>query len=436
MELYEQGNRYPPPQHQNNYYPPPPQSYAPTSSYAEVGQSPDNKIQPSSGWKDVWATVLFVCHLAAFIALSVIGLRTYSTKKGSTGGTPSGTQYPGITFDTDTVGIFGYSAIIGFGLSIIYLLLVNAILIYLAVAIYYLYKHYYVAGIIFFVLTVLYMFCYWSWRHKIPFSMVGVYETYYSSTNNNARLNLAMVFLVFSFYWTTQVITYVTHVTLAGLFATVYFVNDAIRHPILGSAKRALTTSFGSICFGGLLMAIVNSIHFFISMARGNVDSPIAGFILCILECIVGCIEGILEWFNYYAFSGVAIYGQAFVPSAKRTWALIKNRGIEAIINDNLIGNVLFMGVILVGILSSLFGFIYLEIAKPAYNTTGNMTAVVVLVCFLTGASMFSSIATVISSGVATVFVCLAEDPEALRRSQPMLFEKIRETWPQVVQGI
>jgi hypothetical protein len=95
---------------------------------------------------------------------------------------------------------------------------------------------------------------------------------------------------------------------------------------------------------------------------------------------------------------------------------MIKDRGIDALINDNLIGNVLFMGGLLVGVLCSLLGFIYLEVEKPSYNTNGGMTPVVIMMCFLIGSSMFSTIATVISSGVATTFVCLAEDPDALRR--------------------
>lgn len=76
----------------------------------------------------------------------------------------------------------------------------------------------------------------------------------------------------------------------------------------------------------------------------------------------------------------------------------------------------LLAGGLLVGVLCSLLGFIYLQVARPQYNSDGGMTPVVVLVCFLVGSSMFSTIATVISSGVATTFVCLAEDPDALRR--------------------
>lgn len=78
------------------------------------------------------------------------------------------------------------------------------------------------------------------------------------------------------------------------------------------------------------------------------------------------------------------------------------------------------------GVLCGLLGYIYLKASQPLYNQDGGMTPVVVMMCFLIGSSMFSTIATVISSGVATTFVCLAEDPEALRRSQPELFEKVK----------
>ena len=38
----------------------------------------------------------------------------------------------------------------------------------------------------------------------------------------------------------------------------------------------------------------------------------------------------------------------------------------------------------------------------------------------------------VIESGTATVFVCLATDPQALQRSKPELFNKFREVYPSV----
>lgn len=139
--------QYPPPPQQfaqrpqgyNYSTPPPPQYYPPSgepfqqgqqnqqyntnAGYAELGEAPLNandKIRPSSGFKDVWATVLWLCNMAGFIALSVVGLRSFSSNAGTTPNTGSG-----ITFDTDTVKIFGYSAIIGFVISFLYLILAN-----------------------------------------------------------------------------------------------------------------------------------------------------------------------------------------------------------------------------------------------------------------------------------------------------------------------
>lgn len=51
----------------------------------------------------------------------------------------------------------------------------------------------------------------------------------------------------------------------------------------------------------------------------------------------------------------------------------------------------------------------------------------------IVGAAEFNIMAEVINSGVATIFVCLAEDPYALQRTQPELFQKIAEVYPQVM---
>ena len=39
----------------------------------------------------------------------------------------------------------------------------------------------------------------------------------------------------------------------------------------------------------------------------------------------------------------------------------------------------------------------------------------------------------VVQSGVATIFVCFAEDREALRRNDPFLFEKFMSTYHNIV---
>lgn len=149
----------PPPQNGQQYYPPPPsgQYNAPPSQYnapqySNNGYSHDGqnlesqnyqppppaqldnqqpytggpeKIKPASGWNDVWATVLWLLNLGAFIGLAVVGLRTYKDNKGSYNGVQSNNEVSGLTFDTATFKIFGLSAVVGFGISFLYLILAN-----------------------------------------------------------------------------------------------------------------------------------------------------------------------------------------------------------------------------------------------------------------------------------------------------------------------
>ncbi len=72
------------------------------------------------------------------------------------------------------------------------------------------------------------------------------------------------------------------------------------------------------------------------------------------------------------------------------------------------------------------------EAALTADTPTLIMVAAGVL-GLLVGMAEFSILAEVITSGVATIFVCLAEDPYALQRTQPELFQKIAEVYPQVL---
>ncbi|KAJ1744558.1 putative choline transporter, neither null mutation nor overexpression affects choline transport, partial [Coemansia sp. RSA 1752] len=165
-------------------------------------------------------------------------------------------------------------------------------------------------------------------------------------------------------------------------------------------------------------------------------DNVVLQLLACCADCILGCIEAIVEFFNKYAYVEIAMYGKAFVPAAKDTWTLIKDRGVDALINDCLIGNVLQMGAFLCAAVVALVAWLYITITKPEYNTTGSYTAPIIIAAFVLAMSMFMVLLKSIDSGAATTFVCLAEDPEAMARNNPQLFAMVRETYPQVVRGV
>lgn len=81
---------------------------------------------------------------------------------------------------------------------------------------------------------------------------------------------LAIFLLLLSFYWTSQVIKNVVHVTVCGTIATWYFMYGVAMpaNPSIGSFKRSVTTSFGSICLGSLLVAFLRAIRQLIASTR------------------------------------------------------------------------------------------------------------------------------------------------------------------------
>jgi hypothetical protein len=143
----------------------------------------EGKVQPSSGFQDVWATIAWLCNMGAFIGLSVVGLRAYGSSRSSYGGVPSQTPSSGITFDTTAFFIFGLAIVIGFGLSLFYFLLANkfprplikvtfimSIIFYFGVTFYYFAVGYYSAAIVFLIFSCLYAFMWFAWKSRIPFA--------------------------------------------------------------------------------------------------------------------------------------------------------------------------------------------------------------------------------------------------------------------------
>jgi len=336
-----------------------------------------------------------------------------------------------------------------------------------------------IAGLIMLICAGLYVLCYFFWRKRIPFAKVML-KTVTSVTkkfpatifvgflgcivaivwygfigltllaamgSDKAQENpvigyVMYVFLIFSFFYTSQVINNTVHVTISGVFATFYFrgatepgtnqIEVDVKNPTISSLKRAVTTSFGSICFGSLIIAVISTLRVLANQTKHEAaddNDTLLCIIACCIECILACIEDGIEYFNVYAFTEVAIYGKPYCQAAKDTWTLCKARGIEALINDNLIGNVLAIGALAVGCLAGTVTFFVGYI----FNVELVANIIFAVIALFIGLMVFSVVAQVINSGVATTFVCLCEDPDALRQTKPELWEKVRDTYPDIV---
>ncbi|KIK67433.1 hypothetical protein GYMLUDRAFT_37557 [Collybiopsis luxurians FD-317 M1] len=266
-----------------------------------------------------------------------------------------------------------------------------------------------------------------------------------SSSCSSGKVAGLIFYATFSYLWTSQVVGNVALATLAGgpYGAWYYFgpkeAGEMPNHPTLSAFGRASTLSLGSIAFGSLIVTLLELLRMILRSAANLADQdghPVQACLACCAACFLGCIENAVEYFNRYAYIEIALYGKSYVGAAKSTWRLFKDRGIDALVNDSLVGMTLTWGAYAVGMLTSLFGYLYLRLTDPSYNSNGQYTAPVILFAFLIGVSCSLTISSAIEAGVSTIFVGLGEDPEVLSIRAPALFQMIAETYPNVVLSV
>lgn len=94
----------------------------------------------------------------------------------------------------------------------------------------------------------------------------------------------SIILLVLSYHWTSQVIKNVLHVTVSGVVGTWWFAPQdclSVWSPaIMDSFSRATTYSFGSICMGSLLVAVIQTLETMARNARRNRNG--GGLLFCI----------------------------------------------------------------------------------------------------------------------------------------------------------
>ncbi|KAI0397534.1 duf580 domain-containing protein [Xylariaceae sp. FL0594] len=485
----------PPPPQQQQYNAPPPQ-------YQEKPMFDQAFKLERPKYNDLWAAILFLLVCAGFVAVSGLAIHGYNQSKGTYGnGIYGSTSRAGL--NTNTIILFAFVLGVAVVLSYAYVLLARTfpkafiwvtgilnIIFGLVTAIYMLYRHYYSGGIVFLIFVVFWIFCFITWIQRIPFSAlllktaVDVSKSYghvflvsflagilatafaayysvtfvaiyakYSPTGGNpacstagggcssAKVTGLLVFITFAGFWISEVIKNITHTTISGVFGSWYFFNpaDRPRKVTRGAFKRSMTTSFGSISLGSLLVAIVNFLRQVCSVARqqemaqGNV---MASIMYLVLGYVIWLLDWAVQFLNRYAFSYIALYGTPYFKAAKDTWTMIKQRGIDALINQCLLGPVFSMGATCVGYLCALLAHLYLEFTAPSYNTNGTYTPVVDAFAFLIGLQICNIFTTPLSSGVDTIFVASAWDPVKLMQNHPDLYDAMVRVYPQVQVAI
>ena len=229
---------------------------------------------------------------------------------------------------------------------------------------------------------------------------------------------LGYLFL-FVLIWGSGVIQNVCHVAYSGVFSRWYF--EQRESPLVSSLYVATVTSFGSICFGTMTMAAIQTVEAIVQGVQEQAAEE-GNVVLCvialILQCIIACIGDLMEYFSQWVYVMCAIRGGSFCGSARGTCALFSCAGMKPIMGGLLIDPVVTLGCLFGGLGG--MGFAAFAAFTRA-SGAGNMSrADVIGLCAVLGlvSALISGAGgmAVLSSGTKAILMCWAEDPDRLHQ--------------------
>jgi len=146
------------------------------------------------------------------------------------------------------------------------------------------------------------------------------------------------------------------------------------------------------------------------------------------LAWCVGRLEAFAEYYNRYAYVCCAVHGDDFSSAGARATSLFRRCGWSAIVNDSLVDAALQMGGLLSGALVGVLGW-------WIGASSGVGTDAAFLLCcvgLLSGYGLCGILMHgLVTSSVATVFVCFAETPHDLAHHHPDLHRELLAAWQQ-----
>ncbi|RWR76147.1 CTL-like protein [Cinnamomum micranthum f. kanehirae] len=265
------------------------------------------------------------------------------------------------------------------------------------------------------------------WMVIWSFGAAGVVA---SSIGDGGRWWLLVV-LSMSLFWTGAVLCNTVHVIVSGMvfLVLIHGGRGAVSmppKPLLKSLRHAVTTSFGSICYGSLFTAVIRTLRWEIRGLRSKIGNNEC--LLCCVDFLFNLVETLVRFFNKYAYVQIAVYGKSFNHSARDAWELFQSTGIEALVAYDCSGAVLLMGTVLGGLITGTCTGVW------TWLRTSDRVVMVGFTSMLMGMILVGLAMVVVESAVTSIYICYAEDPSLIQRWDAEFFNQMSEALHQRLQ--
>ncbi|KAL7554219.1 hypothetical protein ACHAWF_018006 [Thalassiosira exigua] len=242
--------------------------------------------------------------------------------------------------------------------------------------------------------------------------------------------NWALVYSLFSYYWTQQVLTNFVAAMTAGVVGRWCVAGEhtpTYRAGMREVVARTRTYSLGSICFGSLFCGVVRALRGLGSFLRSK-DVPRAP---SYVDWLLGKIRDAVDEVNEWAFVYVGLYGYSYTEAARNVMLLFHNKALDGIVTHHLAGNIVMMANVAIGMVTGFVGSVFyaFDHQNMFNNGAGNPTTEGFLVGFFVGHFMSSIMLSLVTASMNTLTVCLAESSEEFKAHHPALSRTLVDAW-------
>jgi hypothetical protein len=249
-----------------------------------------------------------------------------------------------------------------------------------------------------------------------------------SEQNQEDYQGALFVGIMLPLLWGMMAYAYAMYVSYCGMYGRWCFGH----YPsVTASLTVAFTKSFGSVCFGALLVAVVRLLRIMVDSARrqGRDRNGAQAVIACLVSCVLRLIEDIMEWFNTFAYVQVAVRGLTYTDSCRATAALARTNNFGAVRSQLVSTSVVGYGVLLsavVGVIAA-FAACPVDFTGKHYHPspdTQNTVAVWITCSIIMAFSVAGLFASLLDAGVTTIIVCWGESPTVIAAEHPGVHEE------------
>jgi hypothetical protein len=236
--------------------------------------------------------------------------------------------------------------------------------------------------------------------------------------------------LLFSLMWTSSVAVCLRLFTIGGSTAQWYFApsgTTAFRGTVKRSLSHGLKSQFGTICFGGLIMSIVDIVrNMFEKAQREHRNNAAMAALMCCVNLLWQCFAEIIGFISKFALVYAAISGDAFCDSARKVTTILQNNMLSTFAVWWLPPMILRTTAFIVSIV---FGVVFGISSSNYFDDESRGVEVIFLgvFCFLISLTILNFCLTVLLDVVDAVYLCYAVDKDLQMLTKPEIHEVMDE---------